>query len=244
MPGIKRKRVFAPRSRKRSKAARKMPVVLLKRTRRIRRGPPQPSARKSGIVRDKRIVTLRYFVAGFHSHTSMGQQVTTVMRANGPFDPEYSVGGHQPRGWDQYTALYNKHVVLSSKIYVTCYKNGTSHPAVLNITTAKDGVTNNLSNADFYESAPRTTRSGFAQGGAPPIRVSAGVNIAKFLNRSGGIQDDDDLVALNGALPTQEVLYHINSKGVDSGDIIGDLKLLILVTYRIMFLDPIKFGQS
>lgn len=37
-------------------------------------------------------------------------------RANSCHDPNYSLGGHQPRGWDEHTALYNEYVVLGSKL--------------------------------------------------------------------------------------------------------------------------------
>jgi len=34
-----------------------------------------------------------------------------VFRGNGMFDPNYAVGGHQPLGFDQYTALYQSFFV-------------------------------------------------------------------------------------------------------------------------------------
>ena len=41
-----------------------------------------------------------------------------TFRANGCYDPDYAlgVGQHQPRGWNQFEALYNEYVVLGSKI--------------------------------------------------------------------------------------------------------------------------------
>lgn len=40
-------------------------------------------------------------------------------RTNGMFDPYIPVGGHQPKGFDQWMALYRHFTVLSSKIKVT-----------------------------------------------------------------------------------------------------------------------------
>lgn len=39
--------------------------------------------------------------------------------ANGCYDPRVAVGGHQPRGFDQFAELYQKFTVKSSKISVT-----------------------------------------------------------------------------------------------------------------------------
>lgn len=49
------------------------------------------------------------------SLTSNGMAVATF-RANSCYDPRYALGGHQPRGWDEHTALYREYVVLGSKI--------------------------------------------------------------------------------------------------------------------------------
>lgn len=54
-----------------------------------------------------------------------------AFRANGMFDPEVSVGGHQPRGFDQSMAMYNSFTVLSSKISVNWAYAGYDGPGSL-----------------------------------------------------------------------------------------------------------------
>lgn len=44
-------------------------------------------------------------------------------RANSLFDPDYSVGGHQPYGFDQLATFYQHYVVIGSKITVTPSKD-------------------------------------------------------------------------------------------------------------------------
>lgn len=50
-----------------------------------------------------------------------GANVTAgkVFRANGMYDPDTALGGHQPYGFDQLMALYNRYVVLGAKITIT-----------------------------------------------------------------------------------------------------------------------------
>ncbi len=43
---------------------------------------------------------------------------TMVHRANGMFDPEVAIGGHQPMGFDQLTQIYNHYHVVASKYTV------------------------------------------------------------------------------------------------------------------------------
>lgn len=50
--------------------------------------------------------------------TSTGGLLNTNQRflANGLFDPNVALGGHQPMGFDTWASLYNRYVVLGSKI--------------------------------------------------------------------------------------------------------------------------------
>lgn len=41
---------------------------------------------------------------------------SVLFRANGLYDPEYAIGGHQPLYFDQMSALYNHYHVVASKI--------------------------------------------------------------------------------------------------------------------------------
>ncbi len=59
-----------------------------------------------------------------------------VYAANGPFSPNIGASGstgftssHQPKGWDQWTALYNEYVVLKSDIHVTASPPNSTAPA-------------------------------------------------------------------------------------------------------------------
>ena len=56
---------------------------------------------------------LRYVVRKEFDLTS-GNIVTGTMRANDLFDPEYVLGGHQPRGFDEMMAVYQTFTVTGS----------------------------------------------------------------------------------------------------------------------------------
>jgi len=70
---------------------------------------------------------LRY-VESFEFNPTAGVMATQVYRANSAYDPDYTGGGHQPLGFDQYATLYAHYTVLSS--HITCTLEPTTTAAV------------------------------------------------------------------------------------------------------------------
>jgi hypothetical protein len=65
-----------------------------------------------------RYVTLKYTeLLTLSMATTVGNQQT--MRLNSIFDPNSAVGGHQPYGYDQLAALYNRYRVLRTRWRIT-----------------------------------------------------------------------------------------------------------------------------
>lgn len=57
-------------------------------------------------------------------------------RANGAFDPLANVGGHQPRGFDEYSSLYSTYTVTASKVTVNWMYDGYNGPSMTGGTPA------------------------------------------------------------------------------------------------------------
>lgn len=71
---------------------------------------------------------------------SLGTPLSIRYRANGMFDPEVAIGGHQPYAFDQMMALFNHFTVVGAKITVRCCNNN-SLPMFLCTTLRGDSVT-------------------------------------------------------------------------------------------------------
>jgi len=101
--------------------------------------------------------TLRYFDYAIATATQ-STVVGSWWRANGIFDPQVSLGGHQPLGFDQLMAIYDHWVVKSSRIKVTfTYRDevdDTSHPILCGIYDDDDAV-NTLSYSALVEGCDR-----------------------------------------------------------------------------------------
>lgn len=75
--------------------------------------------------------TLRYVVRKDFNVDSLANISYERFRANGMYDPEVSLGGHQPRGFDQAMALYQTFTVVASRISVNFAYTGYDGPATL-----------------------------------------------------------------------------------------------------------------
>lgn len=82
--------------------------------------------------------TLRYVTTKKFDVTSFENVQYESFRANGMFDPEVSLGGHQPRGFDQCMALYKSFTVLGSKISINVVYDGYDGPATVSPSAAID----------------------------------------------------------------------------------------------------------
>ena len=91
--------------------------------------------RKLGFPQSMR-ATLRYTDPVAYNLNSIDQIFFVTYLANGMFDPQTAIGGHQPRGFDDFMALYQKFTVLGSSISVNFVYEGYDGPAELDNDTA------------------------------------------------------------------------------------------------------------
>lgn len=135
-----------------------------------------------------RPVRMRYCKDGFLASTA-GALNHIVFSMNDIFDPEYAVGGHQPMGFDQMAGLYNRYIVLGSKLTVTFYDNASSHqaPAVVGACMSDD-ATPPYSTLTSYIEAKRGQYRTVTGGARVPIRLKCMYSPRKFW----GIKDIED----------------------------------------------------
>ncbi len=221
------------------KRTRKMPTVRLIRTR-TRRTFARPTSKKSGIVRDRRMVSMRY---AFKITLTADAFRTYQFRANSLFDPDITGVGHQPRGFDQYMILYDKYAVVSSKITVKAWDPRTVEPFMLSIRVKQNTTASDATYFDAVENPGGMVRFGTAQNGRPPLSVRASVNVAKFFNRSGGIADDPDLQGTASSNPNVDVWYDVHVSPIGALNA-GALDMVGWIDYRVMLLEPKKIGGS
>ena len=65
---------------------------------------------------DKKLVKLRYVDSNVTLDAGAGLATSHTFVCNSLFDPDFTFTGHQPMGYDQWSAIYERYTVLSSKI--------------------------------------------------------------------------------------------------------------------------------
>ena len=82
------------------------------------RNKPRKTLPMAGFPNNK-MVKMRY-VDEVRVATNLGSAMSKSVPfvANGLFDPYYPIGGHQPKGFDQWMAVYNHYNVVGAKITV------------------------------------------------------------------------------------------------------------------------------
>ena len=80
--------------------------------------------------------TLRYCDHITFNLNSLDAVFLASYLGNGMFDPQVSIGGHQPRGFDDFMRLYQKFTVLGSSLSVNFVYEGYDGPAELDNDTS------------------------------------------------------------------------------------------------------------
>lgn len=212
------------------------------------------------------VSTLRYTTRQEFTPTGTTTQALTFL-ANGLYDPEAAVGGHQPRGFDEMMELYKTFTVTSSKIMVNWMYEGYDGPSTTDSTNKY--VQGRASISDCPAASPcicGIMRSAEAYGSSIQIadqmekdRTSWTVitpqSEAKVSSAKSQLSDffgKQDLVAADGysgtdaADPDNKAYYHVfAARGSD--DYPSDqVKLVAYITieFRATFSEPKPLDSS
>lgn len=193
-------------------------------------------------------VTLKYCDALNINGAAGGIATESVFRANCAYDPYYTGLGHQPYGFDQWTAVYKSFCVVASRIKVSANTTTAANDACI------AGIYINK-NSTAYSSDPYAVLElntcsdsilvgNFATGKDRPI-VKAACNVTSFFGKANknDLMDDEDACGSSSASPTDVAYYHLWVAGVAGSDP-AVAAYLIQIEYDIVFFDPISPAQS
>lgn len=209
-----------------------MPSRALSRKRRRRR----KRARNRPVQTLKLYKVLRYSDNSQSISSFAGNVAVVVFSANNCFDPEVALGGHQPRGFDQYMALYDHFVVVGSKIKVWIQADSAaSRPAIAGI-TVRD-TANILSSPNAYLESPNTITKSLADiGGSSNRLLTMKVNPNRFLGIPKPLSEDK-VEGSATAGPTDQVFYHLWLYD-SAGQISSDFNYSYQIDYATVFKEP------
>lgn len=164
---------------------------------------------KSGTP-DQLFCKLKY-VQTFGLAGSAGILDDQVFQSSG-FDPDQTGAGHQPRYWDQVTALYGRYQVLAMKVRYSIVNINTEPIRVVHSWT--DSSVASATAIDAYAEAKYATiRTLGGKGGKDTAYITSYMS-AKKIHGQGSVTQQDDMEAVTTANPVDMFYSNVIAQSV------------------------------
>ena len=192
--------------------------------------------------------------------------------ANDVYDPNVTGVGHQPRGFDEYTLLYDTFTVTSSKMSVNWMYEGYSGPSQVSATGALEMATEDSadvsavppgicgifkSNASYGASIDNMEQMEKDRTTWTVLNVQSSAKTSSSSSNFNEFFGKQDLVAADGysgttggfgvgSAPSEKVYFHVwASRGSnDYPDGVCKLTAYITIEYRVTFTNPKPLDAS
>ena len=207
---------------------------------------PQLSRMRIGGFPKTAVARLKYVVEESVNAGASGVPTVVKYHANGCFDPEVAVGGHQPIGFDEFMARYDHYYVLGSKIKLTPTTSSTSvkGPVVIAIRLEDSTAITPNSVAHVLEN-PGTVWTTW--GPNPQGQESRSKYITKYYSckKFFGYKPFGNKmqVGSGAANPEEDALFNVYVMGIDFSDP-ATITYIAEIEYIVAFSEPKAFLQS
>ncbi len=172
-------------------------------------------------------------------------------RANGPFDPDTSIGGHQPLAFDQWGQFYNHVVVAGSRIDVTIVDStvGQNGGGIMGGVQLSDDTSTPTVLTTFLEQPTTRYKSGSNynngnMGGNSAIKVSGRFSAKKFFNVTNIKDNIGRIGSTVSDTPQEEAIFTIWYSPFNQ---LRDLDAYIVhvkISYMCIFSEPRELRGS
>lgn len=175
-------------------------------------------------------------------------------RANDIYDPDWSVGGGQPMGRDEYAGIYRKYMVVGSKITVKymCHSENTTpyKGFVIGVNLTDETSLDYFSDVKRYIEAGRcrynVEATHTAGTGILPKMLTRKFSAKKFFKVANPLDNIDDLGALFTEGPDKPAFYDIFASFLTGphGTTIRCCTALVTIDYLVLMVDPYLLLRS
>ena len=179
---------------------------------------------------------------GSLSDGSISTSANWYYSTNGLYDPYLGAGGHQPNGFDQLAAMYERYVVVGAKITVMplapspfayCGSYGVNLTD-LNTATSSSAAT---------EIESQYSSFGLFQQTGGLSKVQLGCDNAKYFGVTD-ILDAENLGSVCGANPLKQGRFYVWAQGEGSEASSKMIHLYLKIEYDVIFLEPKNVAPS
>jgi len=188
----------------------------------------------------KMTVTLPYIITGRVNPGAVSYS-DQVIRLNSCFDPDQSAVGHQPRGFDQWSLVYNQYRVSRVDVNVLVRQRA-SHG--INVRAIPNNQSASLGSDPHLGEFMAHTYLGQTAANTPPLQRKLTFYPHKVIGKSfASYVGDPNTAALVTANPTEECYLHLVVQQVDQATAC-DFEYEIQSLYRVTFFDRANLAIS
>lgn len=165
---------------------------------------------------------------------SAGFTADVMFNLNSIFDPNRTLTGHQPLGYDQWAQFYNRYRVDATYVHLHLCASDTAGGYFTLL--ANNSITA-ITNVDEPSESPISTTATFTQG--TPTDIVKGYDLAKVNGVTRAVYNSDDRYqALYGGSPSEFLILHTCwTPGILNT---GKCYAKIVITYQVSLFDPIQ----
>lgn len=166
--------------------------------------------------------------------------VKQFMSCNGMYDPNVSLGGHQPLYFDQMAALYDHYLVIGSKITVTF-----PPPADANMNVGiyiDDDAGNSLTSSDTVTEQTQAVRALLTPNATTSFQLTKSWSAKKYFG--GSILANTELQGTSGANPTEQSYYMIFCQSQTSPTAAYTYNPIVSIEYIAIWKELKEVGSS
>lgn len=216
-----------------------------KRAPRRRRKKANYSPSQATPFAEKYMCNLRFVGTG-SLNPSAASLTADLWSMNSLYDPDRSHTGHQPMGYDQLAALYNRYVVTGARISCTFTNQDAAHHIYVGMTGHENATFYTGSNefTTLIESGNTVYKCLEPVGGKSSCTLRKNVNLRKEFAVRDLIGNIEEYGAICGNNPNNEYFVSTWASGQNVLDDPAPLELFVQIDYHGYFIEPKLLGQS
>lgn len=191
------------------------------------------------IIRRRQNAILRYAdIQRLSATVGAANTVFVRFNANGMYDPDVALGGHQPRGFDQLAALYDEYFVRRCTIEVTFTTVGatTEWLPFISIRPSSSETPNGRNILEGPDRVIAKTTIKDENNHKSSTYLTISVDPSKWLGNKG--EDNEDARANVVSNPNDQCVFYVGVINTATGSGTATIDCVINLTYDAVFMNP------
>lgn len=167
--------------------------------------------------------------------------------ANGCFDPYYPLGGHQPKGFDQWMAVYSHYNVVGSKINVKCVSSGYTHFAWGVCRTPASTEMNGKTLEYILENRYQKNAKYISGNNNQNVNANNDSRVAKYSQKKQYGKNSTSMAELigdNSKNPDEKTFFEVWACPIGADAQSKILDFVVVIDYIVLFTEPKVLTQS